>query len=75
MRTKRTLRAEIAERIIRLRQQLNWSQQDLASELGTSKSVVCAWENADSAPTAWYAYRLSEVCNVSPTFLILGEEG
>ena len=43
--------ANIAEQLKTLRQQHDWSQEDLARELGVSFSTVNRWENGKAKPS------------------------
>ena len=40
----------LSEKIITLRKQKHWSQEELAEKLNVSRQAVSKWENASSIP-------------------------
>lgn len=61
-------------RIKEARQGNNWSQEELANKLRTSKSVISGYETGKNDPAQSMVIRLSEVLNVSINWLMFGEE-
>ncbi len=65
----------IGERIKERRKELNMSQEELAHKVGyAGKSVVSKLENGDCNVNQTMIVKYAEALNVSPTFLLLGEE-
>lgn len=66
---------EIAERLIKLRKENGYSQEDLANALGLSRQAVSKWERAESSPDTdnliclarLYNMSLDELLNTSET--------
>lgn len=61
----------VADKIKKLREQLNMSQAELAKKIGITRSSVNAWEQGISVPSTQYIVELSEIFNVSTDFLLL----
>ena len=40
----------LADKIIQLRKQRDWSQEELAQKIGVSRQTVSAWETSQSSP-------------------------
>jgi tetratricopeptide (TPR) repeat protein/transcriptional regulator with XRE-family HTH domain len=51
------------------RDQLGWSQQELADRVGTTPINVSRWENGHTSPTPYFRQRLSEVYGKMPAEL------
>lgn len=60
----------IGERIIQLRTAKNWSQDDLAREIGASRVMIGKYERADSSPSIEVIIKLAEVFDVSIDYLL-----
>ena len=60
----------LGESIKMLRQSRNWSQVDLARDLGVSKQSVSNWENENIQPSIEMLIKLSEVFSVSTDYLL-----
>lgn len=60
----------ISEKIMKLRKEKGWSQEDLASELDISRQSISKWENGTAIPDADKVIRLSELFHVSTDYLL-----
>ena len=60
----------LSEKIIKLRKQNGWSQEELAVKLNVSRQSVSKWESAASTPDLDKIIRLSEIFGVSTDYLI-----
>lgn len=60
----------LAEKIMRLRKENGWSQEELAEKLGISRQSVSKWESASSVPDLDKVIRLSEIFEVSTDYLL-----
>ncbi len=63
----------LAEKITLLRKQNNWSQEDLAEELGISRQSVSKWESGTSIPDLDKIVKLSALFGVSTDYLLKDE--
>ena len=63
----------LAEKIIKLRKQNGWSQEELAAKLEVSRQSVSKWESAASVPELDKIIRLSEIFGVSTDYLLKDE--
>ena len=61
----------VAERIKQLREQSNWTQSELAKQLGITRSSVNAWELGISVPSTQYLVELAALFKVSTDCLLL----
>lgn len=64
----------LAEKIVALRKQLGWSQEELAEQLSISRQSVSKWEQGASIPDLDKILKLSEVFGVSTDYLLKEEE-
>lgn len=64
----------LGEKIMMLRKQQGWSQEELANRLDVTRQSVSKWESGMSVPELEKIIRLSEVFDVTTDFL-LREEG
>lgn len=64
----------LGENIVCLRTKKNWSQGDLADELGVSRQSVSKWETDASVPELGKLLKLSELFGVTLDELVNGEE-
>ena len=62
----------IGEKIIQLRKAKNWSQEDLANQIGSSRIMIGKYERNDNAPSIDVIVKLSKAFDVSADYL-LGE--
>lgn len=60
----------VADRIRFLREQLEFTQTDLAKKLGISRSSVNAWELGISTPSTQYIVELADLFSVSTDYLL-----
>lgn len=60
----------LAEKIIKLRKQQGWSQEDLAMHMGVSRQSVSKWESMASIPDLDKIIKLSELFGVSTDYLL-----
>ncbi len=63
----------LSEKIMDLRKQRGWSQEELASRLDVSRQSVSKWESAASVPDLDKIIRISEIFGVSTDFLLKDE--
>lgn len=63
----------LADKIIRLRKQLGWSQEELAEKMDVSRQSVSKWESTNSIPDLNKIIKLAEIFNVSTDFLLKDE--
>ena len=63
----------LAEKIIRLRKQFGWSQEELAEKMNISRQSVSKWESANSIPDLNRIIMLAEIFDVSTDFLLKDE--
>ncbi len=60
----------LADKIIKLRKQLGWSQEELAEKMNVSRQSVSKWESANSIPDLNKVIILAEIFDVSTDFLL-----
>ena len=60
----------LADKIIRLRKQFGWSQEELAEKVKVSRQSVSKWESTNSIPDLNRIIILSEIFDVSTDFLL-----
>lgn len=58
----------LAEKIMKLRKQQGWSQEELAMKLGVSRQSVSKWESGASIPELDKILQLGELFGVSTDF-------
>ena len=63
----------LANKVIKLRKQFGWSQEELADQLGVSRQSVSKWESAQSIPDLNKIVRLADIFGVSTDFLLKDE--
>lgn len=63
----------LADKIIKLRKQFGWSQEELAEKMNVSRQSVSKWESANSIPDLNKILQLSEIFGVSTDYLIRDE--
>ena len=61
---------KLADKIIKLRKQLGWSQEELAEKLNVSRQSVSKWEGALSIPDLNRIIKLGEIFGVSTDYLL-----
>ena len=62
-----------ADKIIQLRKERNWSQEELASQLGVSRQSISKWESGSSLPDLDKIIKLSQFFDVSTDYLLKEE--
>lgn len=60
----------LADKIIKLRKQHGWSQEDLADKMDVSRQAVSKWECAQTIPDIEKILQLSQLFNVSTDYLL-----
>ena len=60
----------LAEKIIKLRKKMEWSQEELAMRVGVSRQSVSKWESTASIPDLDKILQLSELFGVSCDYLL-----
>ena len=60
----------LAEKIIRLRKQMGWSQEELAEKMNISRQSVSKWESTNSIPDLNKIILLGEIFDVSTDYLL-----
>lgn len=60
----------IGERIIQLRKQQNLSQDDLAKQIGVSRTIIGNYERNTNTPSIEVVLKLAKAFNVTVDFLI-----
>lgn len=63
----------LADKIIQLRKEAGWSQEELAEKIGVSRQSISKWEGAQSIPDMKKILKLSEVFQVSTDYLLKDE--
>lgn len=63
----------LGEKIVRLRKQRAWSQEELASQLGISRQSVSKWESGASIPDLDKIISMSRLFGVSTDYLLKEE--
>lgn len=51
-----------SEKIIKIRCELNMSQENLARELGVSFATINRWEKGHTTPSLRYIYKIDKYC-------------
>lgn len=65
---------EIAGRLVQLRKQHNFSQEELADKLGISRQAVSKWERAEASPDTDNLISLARLYNISLDDLLKTDE-
>lgn len=60
----------LADKIIRLRKQFGWSQEELAEKMNISRQSVSKWESTNSIPDINKIIMLADIFDVSTDFLL-----
>lgn len=63
----------LADKIIALRRQHGWSQEELAGQLGVSRQAVSKWESASAIPDLERILKMSQIFEVSTDYLLKEE--
>lgn len=59
------MNVEIANKLVKLRKQLGFSQEELAEKIGVSRQAVSKWERSESSPDTDNLIALSKIYGVS----------
>ncbi len=65
----------LADKIINLRKQKGWSQEELAEKLDVTRQSVSKWESAQSVPDISKILQLSELFGVTTDYLLKDNDG
>lgn len=60
----------LSDKIIELRKERGWSQEDLAERLDVSRQAVSRWENGTALPDAGNILQLSRLFGVTADYLL-----
>jgi len=60
----------LAEKIVKLRKQVGWSQEELAEKMNISRQSVSKWESTNSIPDLNKIIVLAEIFDVSTDYLL-----
>lgn len=63
----------LADKIIKLRKQFGWSQEELAEKMNISRQSVSKWESTNSIPDINKIIRMAEIFGVSTDYLLKDE--
>lgn len=61
---------EFFDKLIQLRKERNWSQEDLAEKLNVSRQAISRWENGTAYPDAQNILQISKLFNVTTDYLL-----
>ena len=61
---------KLSDKIIKLRKEKGWSQEDFAEKLNVSRQAVSRWENGTALPDANNILQLSKLFAVSADYLL-----
>ncbi len=59
----------LADKILKLRKQSGWSQEELADKMNVSRQSVSKWESASSIPDLNKVILLTEIFGVTTDYL------
>lgn len=60
----------LSEKLIMLRKENGWSQEDFAEKLDVSRQAISRWENGTALPDAQNILRISKLCRVTADYLL-----
>ena len=63
----------LADKIIKLRKKLGWSQEELAEKMNVSRQAVSKWEGAQTVPDLGKVLQLSHLFGVTTDYLLKDE--
>ena len=61
---------KLQDKLIELRKEKNWSQEDLAEKLDVSRQAISRWENGTALPDAQNILRISKLFDVTADYLL-----
>lgn len=60
-----------ADKLIKLRKRVGYSQEELAEKMGVTRQSVSKWESAQSIPDIEKIIKISELFGVSTDYLLM----
>lgn len=60
----------MGDKIIRLRKENGWSQQELAKKVGTSGAIIGRYERGEMAPSVEVAKKIADAFNATLDYLV-----
>lgn len=61
---------KLSDKIIKLRKESGWSQEDLAEKMNVSRQAISRWENGTALPDANNILQLSKLFNITADYLL-----
>jgi len=61
---------DIGKKIMLLRKEKNWSQNDMAQKVGVSREIISKYEKEDVIPSVEVARKIAEALGVSLDYLV-----
>lgn len=61
---------KLSDKLIALRKEKGWSQEDFAEKLDVSRQAISRWENGSALPDALNILRISKLFNVTADYLL-----
>lgn len=61
---------KLPDKIIKLRKEHGWSQEDFAEKLNVSRQSISRWENGTALPDAQNVLQISKLFNVTTDYLL-----
>lgn len=61
---------KLSDKLIELRKEKGWSQEDFAEKLEVSRQAISRWENGTALPDAQNILRISKLFNVTADYLL-----
>ena len=61
---------KLSDKLITLRKENGWSQEDFAEKLDVSRQAISRWENGTALPDAQNILRISKLFNVTADYLL-----
>ena len=61
---------KMSDKLITLRKERGWSQEDFAEKLDVSRQAISRWENGSALPDAQNIVRISNLFNVTADYLL-----
>ncbi len=65
----------LAEKIVKLRKEKGWSQEELADKVNVSRQAVSKWESMQTLPDIDNIVQLAEIFGVSTDYLLKNDDG
>ena len=61
---------KLSDKLIALRKENGWSQEDFAEKLDVSRQAISRWENGTALPDAQNILRISKLFNITADYLL-----